>query len=1090
MLLVGAQVTYALYGKGVEFFPDVEPEFAQVLVHARGNLSIDEMDRLVQEVEDEVLEVSGIKTVYTRVGSQEEGGRELAEDVVGVIQIEFKDWTLRRPAAEIFAEIRSRTDRFAGVIVEATEPEVGPPTGKPVQLHFSSRIPEAIEPVLERVLEKVRTIDGLVDLEDTRATPGIEWQMTVDREQASRFGADIVHVGNVVKLVTNGLKVDEYRPDDADEEIDIRVRYPTDERTLNQLDTLRVTTEAGLIPISNFVVRKPRAKVGTINRTDSRRVLAIKADVTEGVLADDKVQEIKAWLDTQDFDPRVDIDFKGEDEEQKQAEAFLLKAFGIALFIMAIVLVTQFNSFYHAFLILSAVIMSTIGVMIGLMITGQAFGIVMTGVGVITLAGIVVNNNIVLIDTYDRLKEAGMPALEAVVRTGAQPSSPTKAVRGDPSIALERGTRALVSLQAPDGSWEGEVVWCPMLAAQYALMCHVTGTRVLEDRAEGLLRHFERTRLASGLWGLREHAEPSLFVTALVYVAARLLGVERTDSLLRPAADFITGEGGVTAIPSWGKFWLALLGLYEWAGVHPILPEAWVLPRRFPLHPGHFYCHTRMIYMGMAAIYGRKHHAQITPVIENIRSELYPQGYRNVNFRAARWQLRPDDLYKGPNTALKLIHRLASLVERFHNEQARRAIISSLEERMRWELQTSNHTSISPVSGLLNIIALWLADPADPDLKRALQRFEGWLWEDEGDGARVAGARSVSWDTAFAVQTLAATKNHAVVADSAEQGSGFLATQQIRQTFDGYRDADRIDPKGGWCFAGVWHGWPVSDCTAEAVLALAKAPGADRENMRDAARFILRCQNRDGGFGSYEPRRLRFGLEWLNPAEMFGGSMTEASWVECTASCLAALAEIRKRYPGLIDGEAVPATARAVRWLRRQQQADGAWPGTWGVHLIYGTMFGITGLLASGAPPVDPDVRRACAWLKARQRPDGGWGEHFTSCLRGEYVDHSESQVIQSAWALRALLAAEDPDWQAIDRGVRFLAAMQRADGTWPKQDMAGVFFNTALLDYELYRSYFPIWALALYETRRKARLPFAAPEIPRVWPAGLAFGA
>ena len=420
ILLVAVQTTYAIYGKGVEFFPDVEPEFAQVLVHARGNLSIDEMDHLVREIEDEVLTVAGIKTIYTRVGSQEDTGRGLAEDIVGVIQIEFDDWTLRRPAAEIFAEIRRRTDRFAGVVIAVSEPEVGPPVGKPVQLHFSSNFPEAIAPVLERVLEKVRTIDGLVDLEDTRAVPGIEWQITVDREQASRFGADIVHVGNVVKLVTNGLKVDEYRPDDTDEELDIRVRYPIGERTLNQLDTLRVTTEAGLVPISNFVERKARAKVGTVNRTDSRRVLAIKADVAEGVLPDDKVNEIRAWLDTQEFDPRVEIDFKGEDEEQKKAEAFLLKAFGIALFMMAIILVTQFNSFYHAFLILSAVVMSTIGVMIGLMITGQAFGIVMTGIGVITLAGVVVNNNIVLIDTYDRLRESGLPAVEAVVRTGAQ----------------------------------------------------------------------------------------------------------------------------------------------------------------------------------------------------------------------------------------------------------------------------------------------------------------------------------------------------------------------------------------------------------------------------------------------------------------------------------------------------------------------------------------------------------------------------------------------------------------------------------------------------------------------------------------------
>ena len=278
----------------------------------------------------------------------------------------------------------------------------------------------------------------------------------------------------------------------------------------------------------------------------------------------------------------------------------------------------------------------------------------------------------------------------------------------------------------------------------------------------------------------------------------------------------------------------------------------------------------------------------------------------------------------------------------------------------------------------------------------------------------------------------------------------------------------------------------MSDCTAEAVLALAKTSCANPDKMRDAARFILRCQNRDGGFGSYEPRRLRYGLEWLNPTEMFGDSMTQSSWVECTASSVAALAQIRKRYPGLIDDESAPFMARVVKWLRRRQRADGKWPGAWGVHFIYGTMFGISGLLACGVPPVDPDVRRACAWLKARQRSDGGWGEHFTSCLQGVYVEHSESQVIQTAWALKALLAAEDPDWRAIDRGARFLAAPQRADGTWPKQEMTGGFFRTALLDYALYRNYFPIWALALYETRRKARHSYTAPVVPRAQSAPL----
>jgi len=242
----------------------------------------------------------------------------------------------------------------------------------------------------------------------------------VDRAEASRYGADITAVGNAIKLVTNGIKVGEYRPDDTDDEVEIRVRFPYSDRSIDELDRLRVPTESGAVSIGNFVERVAVPRVGTINRVDSRRVLKVEADVPEGVLPDDKVTEIKHRLKSANIDPRVIVEFKGEDEEQGQAEAFLVKAFGIALFVMAIILVTQFNSFYQALLILSAVVLSTVGVLLGLLVTGQPFGIVMSGVGVIALAGIVVNNNIVLIDTYNILRRRGLDTIEAVIRTGAQ----------------------------------------------------------------------------------------------------------------------------------------------------------------------------------------------------------------------------------------------------------------------------------------------------------------------------------------------------------------------------------------------------------------------------------------------------------------------------------------------------------------------------------------------------------------------------------------------------------------------------------------------------------------------------------------------
>ena len=417
-MLFGVQYYYWTHGNGVEFFPDVEPEQGLIYVHARGNMSAYEKDFLVKEVEEVVLQVPGIETVYSSTGGGGDGD-EKSEDVVGTIFIEFADWQDRRPANEVLQEIRDRTSGLAGIQVETRKPEAGPPTGKDVQVELRSRFPEKLDPVVVMIRDRLEATDGLIDVEDGRPLPGIEWEIRVDRAQAGRFGADVTAVGNVVQLVTNGIKVGEYRPDDADEEIDIRVRFPLDERNIDQLDKLRVQTAMGLVPISNFVTRQPKPKTGTVNRTDGMRSIKVQANVVAGVLADDKVTEIKEWLQTVEIDPAVKVVFKGADEDQNKAAAFLQRAFGIALFVMAIILITQFNSFYHALLILTAVIMSTVGVFLGLIITGQTFGIVMTGIGVIALAGIVVNNNIVLIDTYARLKK-DMPAAEAVVRTGAQ----------------------------------------------------------------------------------------------------------------------------------------------------------------------------------------------------------------------------------------------------------------------------------------------------------------------------------------------------------------------------------------------------------------------------------------------------------------------------------------------------------------------------------------------------------------------------------------------------------------------------------------------------------------------------------------------
>lgn len=418
VILVGVQLSYAKFGKGVEFFPEVEPELAKLQVHARGNLSAWEKNDLMRVVEGRVLDVSGIRSIYTRVGL--EGQSDEAEDIIGEVTLEFEEWYLRRSADEILKETNERTKDIAGIVVDRRKAEAGPPVGKAIQVELSSREPSILTPAAARLREFMDQMGELQNIEDSRSLPGIDFEIVVDRGQAAKFAANIEGIGRAVQLATNGLKLGEYRPNDADDEIDVRARYPERFRTLDQLEQLRIETGSGSVPISNFVSVTPRQKTGTLNRSDTRRVLAVKADVAEGVLVDDKVKIIQKWIAEANFDPRIIVQFKGEDEEQQQAQAFLTKAFGVALFLMALILVTQFNSFYSAFLILSAVIMSTIGVFIGLLITGQPFGIVMSGIGVIALAGIVVNNNIVLIDTFDRLKTESVSIRDAILKTGAQ----------------------------------------------------------------------------------------------------------------------------------------------------------------------------------------------------------------------------------------------------------------------------------------------------------------------------------------------------------------------------------------------------------------------------------------------------------------------------------------------------------------------------------------------------------------------------------------------------------------------------------------------------------------------------------------------
>ncbi|MDN5925933.1 MAG: efflux RND transporter permease subunit [Hyphomicrobiales bacterium] len=532
-LLVAVPVVYFNEGKGVEFFPNVEPDYGLLYVHARGNLSLAEKDAIVTKAEKRILGWPGIKTVYTRVGKATGSASDVAEDVIGVIQYEFIDWRERKPANDILADLRIAMKGIPGAEVEVQVPQAGPPTGKAIQVRLSAQDPAGLDDQAKKVAAMLATIPDVVDVDNGLSPPGIDWEINVDRGKAAQYGVSPATVGSAVQLVTDGLKLSEYRPADADDSVDIRLRLPENRRTLAALDELRIQTAEGSVPISNFVTREPVRRIGILNRIDGQRTVIVQANVREGVQVADVQQKVTQNLSKMDLG-NTHWKLAGSDEERDKASAFLSKAFGAAMFLIFIVLLAQFNNFTSVWLVLSAVVMSTIGVFLGLIIMGQPFGVVMTGIGVIALAGVVVNNNIVLIDTYDRLRLEGWEKLDAVLQTCRERARPVvltaiTAILGVLPIAFGVNLELLnheTTFGAPSTQW-----WISLSSAiVFGLAFSTVLTLVVTPSA---LMIFTRGKP-------REKGRRGLF--------ARLFRRGRTDEAT-PGAVPVTGDEHVTAFP-------------------------------------------------------------------------------------------------------------------------------------------------------------------------------------------------------------------------------------------------------------------------------------------------------------------------------------------------------------------------------------------------------------------------------------------------------------------------------------------------------------------------------------------------------------
>jgi multidrug efflux pump len=470
-------------------------------VHARGNLSLAEMDAATREAENRLLGWPGVKSVYTRVGKTQGGGADIPEDVVGVIQYEFVDWRERKSANQILDDLRKVMAGLPGIDVEVRVPEAGPPTGKPIQIRLSAADPSGLNDRAREVAAHIANIPGVIDISDGLPPPGVDWALNVDRAKAAQYGISPTSVGTVVQLVTTGLKLSEYRPAGADDAVDIRLRLPEDQRTLSTLDQLRVETAQGAVPISNFVLRKAEPRVGTLNRIDGARTVVVQANVAADSQVAAVQQQVSEALAQMDMGQGTRWKLAGSNEDSAEASAFLSKAFGAAIFLIFIVLLSQFNSFTSVWLVLSCVVMATIGVFLGLLLTGETFGIVMSGIGVIALAGVVVNNNIVLIDTYDRLREEGWDKTEAVLQTCRERARPVvltavSAILGVLPIAFGLGLEIFhheTTINAPSTQW-----WISLSSAIVFGLSFATVLTLIVTPS--MLMVFTRAKHSKGSW--------------------------------------------------------------------------------------------------------------------------------------------------------------------------------------------------------------------------------------------------------------------------------------------------------------------------------------------------------------------------------------------------------------------------------------------------------------------------------------------------------------------------------------------------------------------------------------------------------------